>query len=347
MTSTNKAPDVAVYIGRFQIFHNAQLALLRRALAAAPECVVVLGSAFQARTPRNPFTWRERAEMIRVALPEAERQRLKFLPVRDHYDSARWVAAVKQGLARLHPGQPSVVLVGHLKDATSSYLRDFPGWALDDAGRRGDIHASALRDAYFGAARDGSLEPALAALAGQAPDSTLQFLRAWASLPPYAVLAQEWESLRREKALWAGSPYPPVFVTVDAIVQCGRQVLLIRRGRSPGKGLLAVPGGFSSRARPCGSRPCASWKRKPACAFWTATSKPPSRRCRCSTTPTAASAAASSPTRTGSTWARAARPSSSPATTPRTPGGCPSTSWPAWRTSSMTTTSTSSTSSSG
>ena len=244
MTSTNKAPDVAVYIGRFQIFHNAQLALLRRALAAAPECVVVLGSAFQARTPRNPFTWQERAEMIRVALPEAERQRLRFLPVRDHYNPAQWVAAVKQGLARLHPGQPSVVLVGHLKDATSSYLRDFPGWALDDAGRRGDIHASALRDAYFGAAHDGSLEPALAALAGQAPESTLQFLRAWASLPPYAVLAQEWESLRREKALWSGSPYPPVFVTVDAVVQCGRQVLLIRRGRSPGKGLFAVPGGF-------------------------------------------------------------------------------------------------------
>ena len=35
--------DVAVYIGRFQIFHNAQLALLRRALAAAPECVGVMG----------------------------------------------------------------------------------------------------------------------------------------------------------------------------------------------------------------------------------------------------------------------------------------------------------------
>jgi len=244
MTSTKKAPDVAVYIGRFQIFHNAQLALLRRALAAAPECVVVLGSAFQARTPRNPFTWEERAEMIRVALPEADRQRLKFLPVRDHYNPARWVAAVKKGVARLHPGQPSVVLVGHLKDATSSYLRDFPGWALDDAGRRGDIHASALRDAYFGAARDGSLAPALAALVGQAPDSTLQFLRAWASLPPYAVLAQEWESLRREKALWSGSPYPPVFVTVDAVVQCGRQVLLIRRGRSPGQGLFALPGGF-------------------------------------------------------------------------------------------------------
>jgi bifunctional NMN adenylyltransferase/nudix hydrolase len=244
MTKPVKAPDVAVYIGRFQVFHNAQLALLRRTLQAAPACVVVMGSAFQARSPRNPFTWEERAEMIRLALPESDRARVQFLPVRDHYDQARWVAAVKEGVARLHPGQPSVVLVGHLKDATSTYLRDFPGWWLDDAGSQGDIHASTLRDAYFGAARDGSLDAALSALVSQAPSSTLQFLRAWAHLPAYTQLAQEWESLRREKALWAGSPYPPVFVTVDAIIQCGRQVLLIERGRAPGKGLFAVPGGF-------------------------------------------------------------------------------------------------------
>src|SRR4051812_12557092 len=96
MTNPSKAPDIAVYIGRFQIFHNAQLALLRRALKAAPECVVVMGSAFQARSPRNPFTWEERAEMIRLALPEADRARLKFLPVRDYYDQERWVEAVKQ-----------------------------------------------------------------------------------------------------------------------------------------------------------------------------------------------------------------------------------------------------------
>jgi len=247
MTNASQAHDVAVYIGRFQIFHNAQLALLRRALAMANECIVVLGSAFQARTPRNPFTWEERAEMIRLALPQADRERVRFLPVRDFYDQARWVSAVKQGVAQLHPAHPaspSVVLVGHLKDATSVYLREFPHWTLEEAGPQGDIHASALRDAYFGAAQDGTLEPALAALVNQAPASTLQFLRAWSRLPHYAVLAQEWESLRQERALWVNAPYPPVFVTVDAVIQCGDQVLLIRRGRAPGKGLLAVPGGF-------------------------------------------------------------------------------------------------------
>jgi len=241
----NPPPSYAasVFIGRFQVFHHGQLALLRQALALAPLCIVVLGSAFQARTPKNPFTWQERAEMIRLALPEAEHAKLRFLPVRDYYDQARWVAAVRQGVAAL-AGNGAIALVGHLKDATSQYLNDFPGWALVDVDRQGEIHASALRDAYFGAAADGSVEAALAALVDQAPATTLQFLRAWAALPYYQELAGEWDSLRQEKEKWRGSPYPPVFVTVDAVVKCAGQVLLIRRGRAPGKGLYAVPGGF-------------------------------------------------------------------------------------------------------
>ncbi len=245
--------DASVYVGRFQVFHNGQLALLRRALSVGRTCVVVLGSAFQARTPRNPFTWQERAEMIGLALTPDERAKLRFLPVRDYYDSERWVAAVKEGVtreAKLQQGA-SVVLVGHFKDATSDYLRDFPGWTLDAVDSQGQIHSSTLRDAYFSAAPGAilgavpaAMEATLAALVSQAPVTTLDFLRAWSALPYFSDIAHESAALRKEKALWAGSPYPPVFVTVDAIVRCAGRVLLIRRGRAPGKGLYAVPGGF-------------------------------------------------------------------------------------------------------
>lgn len=246
MTSpTAPAYDVSVCIGRFQTFHYGQLALVRRALASAPLCVVALGSAHQARTPKNPFTWQERAEMIRLALPEADRSRIQFLPVRDYYDQKRWVSAVRHGVTELAGATSStaIVLVGHFKDATSQYLKGFPGWALDALPLQGNIDASALRDAYFGNA-GGALDATLAALVSQVPASTLAFLRAWAALPYFQTLAQEWESLRQEKSRWADAPYPPVFVTVDAIVQCSGRVLLIERGRAPGKGLLAVPGGF-------------------------------------------------------------------------------------------------------
>jgi bifunctional NMN adenylyltransferase/nudix hydrolase len=234
--------DWAVCIGRFQLLHDAQLALLRQALALAPRCAVVIGSARQARSPRNPFTLEERVETIKLALTEEERARIEFVPVRDVWDQQRWVAAVQAAVARL-AGSPNarVVLVGHRKDPTSDYLDDFPGWLVHDAGRQGEVHGKALRAALFSAT---SIEGALAALASQVPAATLEFLRAWAQLPFYRRLCEEWQELAEEHDKWASAPYPPVFVTVDAVVQVAGHVLLIRRGRAPGKGLLAVPGGF-------------------------------------------------------------------------------------------------------
>lgn len=237
--------EVSVYIGRFQIFHNGQLALLRRALDAAPRCLIVLGSAFQARSPKNPFTWQERAEMIKLAVPAADQERLLFLPVRDYYDQERWVNAVRQGVMELSGNCPAsaILLVGHLKDATSDYLNNFPQWTLDATQAQGRIDGTALRDAYFGSTPSG-IDAALAALVDQVPANTRAFLKAWSALPFFTQLADEWASLKQEKALWAGSPYPPVLVTVDAVVRCAGKVLLVERGRAPGKGLFAVPGGF-------------------------------------------------------------------------------------------------------
>ena len=72
--------DTAVLIGRFQPVHSGHLALLHAALAQARQVVVVVGSAFQARTPKNPFTWPERAALLRACLPEDVQARLHILP---------------------------------------------------------------------------------------------------------------------------------------------------------------------------------------------------------------------------------------------------------------------------
>jgi bifunctional NMN adenylyltransferase/nudix hydrolase len=242
------AADAAIYIGRFQPFHNGHLALLQHALRIAPVAVVVLGSSHQARTPKNPFTWEERAEMVRLALPEADRERVLFLPVRDYYNEARWVDAVQRGVDALLaprdlPNAPAITLVGHFKDATSDYLRSFPSWTLGSVERVGRFDATGLRDAFFGS-QGLDLDAALGALISQAPSTTVDFLKAWAALPHYPYLAEEWLQLKQYKEAWSAAPYPPVFVTVDALVRCNDQVLLIRRGQAPGKGLFAVPGGF-------------------------------------------------------------------------------------------------------
>lgn len=180
--------------------------------------------------------------MIELALDEAERSRVVFVALRDYYDTRRWVAEVQREVARISGSHaPRVALVGHRKDATTDYLDAVPGWSVHDPGSIGPIHGKSLRDAFF--SNDG-IDASLAAITSLVPRATVDFLRAWASLPFFTPLREEWEVIRAEKALWATAPYPPVLVTVDAVIRAGDNVLLIRRGRHPGRDLMALPGGF-------------------------------------------------------------------------------------------------------
>lgn len=235
--------DTALLIGRFEPVHSGHLALLHEALRQAPQVIVVVGSAWQARSPKNPFTWQEREAMLKSTLPEADRGRVQVLPVRDYYNEAVWVQAVRRGVAEHTAPGARIALVGHFKDATSSYLRAFPGWTLVDLPRQGRMDATTIRDAYFGAT-PATVGTALAPLAGEIPPSTIAMLEQFAQTPHYPALQEEWRMLRGYREAWAAAPYPPVFVTVDAVLRCQDQVLLIRRAHAPGKGQLAVPGGF-------------------------------------------------------------------------------------------------------
>lgn len=242
-TAPKAAPHTAVLIGRFQPFHNGHLALLQQALARAEQVVVVLGSAGQARSPKNPFTWQERAALILASLPNADQARVRCLPMRDFYDEPRWVAAVRAGVQALVPPGGRIALVGHFKDISSDYLARFPGWELASLPRQGDFDATPVRNAYLGTptAELAALWPALET---QVPPAVLRFLQEWARTPQYAEIQQEWQMIRGYQTAWSSAPYPPVFVTVDGFVRCNEHLLLVQRGHRPGKGLWALPGGF-------------------------------------------------------------------------------------------------------
>ncbi len=231
--------DLVVYIGRFQGEHLGHQAMLLDALAHAPKVAVVLGSAFQARTPHNPFTWEERADMIRLSVPEAERERLLFVPMRDYYDDTRWVAAVRAGVTDAAPDARRIALIGHFKDESSDYLRRFPGWPLLERQRVTDIDASAVRRILFetpGQPRDAIF----ALLRGLVPPGVHDYLSAWWALPHAKRLADDAEWLRAYRAKWTA----PFSNAADAVVACADHVLLIQRGEGAGAGLYAVPGGF-------------------------------------------------------------------------------------------------------
>ena len=229
--------DAAILIGRFQPFHNGHAALLSHALETATRVVVLLGSAFAARNAKNPFSWEERAAMIGCTLGEAQRTRVTFLPMRDYYDDARWAAAASKLVAQTLENKTRVALIGYLKDASSQYLNRFPDWEFIGMARQGNVDATALRRIWF-EGEDSDVTRAL--LSPLVPPAVMHYLHGWAALPMYANLRSEHLALEESRKVWGDGP----FITVDAVVKASGQILLVQRGRAPGKGLWALPGGF-------------------------------------------------------------------------------------------------------
>ncbi|MDO4591213.1 MAG: bifunctional nicotinamide-nucleotide adenylyltransferase/Nudix hydroxylase [Comamonadaceae bacterium] len=241
--SSASAPHTAVLIGRFQPFHLGHLALLQQALQAARQVVIVLGSAHQARTPKNPFTWQERETLILGCLPAADAARVRCVPVRDYYDEPRWVQAVLAAVQAQVPAGARIALVGHFKDASSSYLARFPGWELLSLPRQGDFDGTPTRERYWNLPELPQAQM-WAQLNKLVPPFTANWLRQWQTTPAYEAMRAEWRMISGYHTAWSSAPYPPVFVTVDGLLVCSGHVLLIQRGHAPGKGLWALPGGF-------------------------------------------------------------------------------------------------------
>lgn len=232
---------LAVIIGRHQISHIGHELLKRRALEIADQVIIIIGSAFQARSPKNPFKWEERRDMVLSTLSDSEKERTFCVPIHDYYNDSLWNAEVKRIVSEY--SDKEVVLVGHKKagDNDTYYLDNFDGWAYLGIESNYKVNAAELRAIYFEAE---NMDISLSSANDLILLPVRQFLKAWALRSEYRELVKEYEKIKQEKALWNNSPYDVIFSTADAVVTIHNHVLLGKRKFSPGKGLWAIPGGF-------------------------------------------------------------------------------------------------------
>jgi len=238
-TMSNKiAFDYLVFIGRFQPFHLGHRFVIEQALANSKQVIVLVGSADGPRSIRNPLTVAERAQMIKGAFSEQEAARIHCVALNDIlYNDIRWVKQVQQAVASVTGPQADlkIGLIGHSKDNSSYYLSLFPNWQSLNVENFKGLSATPIREGYLLGAMP---------LADFVPQSTLQVLADFSKTDTYQQLQEEAWFVDRYKKQWERAPYPPTFVTVDAVVVQSGHILLIERKSMPGQGMFALPGGF-------------------------------------------------------------------------------------------------------
>ena len=234
-----KKYDLVVYIGRFQPFHIAHKKIIDHANSLAEKVLVIVGSSKTSRSVKNPFTFKERVNFIRKSTHVLN---LQIRGVPDFpYDDASWIQAVEQIVTSEVREKSRIAIIGMDKDESSYYLKFFPQWELipfEKVPLDGtSIGATDIRQMIF----SGLSIYTQSVLPFPVFDWITQ---EFVYTDRYVALKDEFDALVEYKKSWSSSPYPPTFVTVDAVVVQSGHILLVQRDGQPGKGLWAMPGGF-------------------------------------------------------------------------------------------------------
>jgi bifunctional NMN adenylyltransferase/nudix hydrolase len=223
--------DYLVFVGRFSPFTIAHRRVVELALERAKKVVLLVGSAYAPPTTFTPWSFDERAEMIRSCWNDAERRRIEILPIVDYDQDHDWVARVHELVGVFTQPGDRIGLIGHSKDETSFYLNLFPDWRSVNVENFDGINATDVRNVYFGNRQED---------VPHCWPSVARYLDQWERTSSYQQIAADFEAVRAYREKYGPGP----FLTVDSLVRHGNKILLIQRSKAPGAGLWALPGGF-------------------------------------------------------------------------------------------------------
>lgn len=236
-----KEYNIAVFIGRFQPVHNAHVEILKRAAKLADKVIVIIGSAYEPRSFKNPWTTAERIVMLKTVTETLEGEFVIEANRNTVYDDPAWLIRVQNIVAKHSNKDDKICIIGHKKDLTSFYLDCFPQWKTILMEKVENLSATQIRKSYFDAENMN-----LNWFTGVLPKPIINYLDWFKEGPDYKNLVEERDYLTKYKSKYAHLPFKPTFLTVDAVVVQAGNVLMVRRKSQPGKGQLALPGGFVS-----------------------------------------------------------------------------------------------------
>ncbi|MFN7611677.1 MAG: NUDIX domain-containing protein, partial [bacterium] len=218
------------------------MAIIEHALTVSNKIIIVIGSAFNPRTYKNPFFENERAHIIIESLEAQGYQDYKdfrvIYSVDYLYDNDKWASEIKENVKLLTQPNDKIALIGHRKDVSSFYLDLFPEYELIELPSLENLSSQDIRELYF------KESPNLNFFNGVIPKTVQEFLVTFSKKQDFQMIIRGREYEEKYKKPYLNLPYPPTFITADAMVFSGDNILLIERGNEPGKGLLALPGGF-------------------------------------------------------------------------------------------------------
>lgn len=242
---------LGIVIGRFQPVHIGHITLIKQAIKQSQHVLIFLGSSFEPSTVKNPFSVQQRSELIRLGLTDQEYSRISFMTIKDSpYSDATWISSINRTIKYFKSVNSckyteTTLFACEKDDATAKYLAFFKDeWVCELVSTtmyNNKLTSSThIRDILFsqGLLSDVHLDMQ------QYNRKQLDFFMDWVVTPEFHNIQQDYDYYKQYNKIWESAPFPPIFVTCDSIVICNEHILLIRRGKTPGNGLYALPGGF-------------------------------------------------------------------------------------------------------
>lgn len=230
--------DLAVYITDGQPLTKLDQENIEFALAVANRTLIIIGSANRYRSASHPFGPEEILQALEVLVPDSEarlrRQEVQARPLEDYsYNDPQWVEKVQEAVLEfIGPGPARVALIA------SPHHRKFPQWESVTPVPNVDWPFPPKKDLLAAFYSD---EPDQMLFWDNVPAKLFKFYKKFRDMNPVYDLCQEEFSYYKT---YDPKKYDVTMVTTDAVVVCAGHVLMVTRKFAPGKGTLALPGGF-------------------------------------------------------------------------------------------------------